>query len=300
VKVAVILLTKDQREKTLRCLASLQFAGLTPHRVVVWDNGSSDGTSEAVQGRFPQVLFHRHPHNLGVASGRNAAAQLAFCQYDPEYLLFLDNDMIVTAGFLDALVDAIESDEKHAQAQAKIRFHDEPQRINDAGGCRINFWLGRANPVGFLQIDQGQYNRPARCIASGGATLFRTRVFRELGGFDPVFDPYGPEDLDFSLRAARRGYSALYVPQALVYHDRSQTFEGGVYTERYAETKALLWRRFLHRHGRWRHRAAFLVVGAPFLMLGILAREGRKGNWQGVKGAFRGLFRLRRAAVRET
>jgi hypothetical protein len=85
-----------------------------------------------------------------------------FAHYDPEYLLFLDNDMIVTRGLSRRSPgDAIESDEKHAQAQAKIRFHNEPQRINDAGGCRINFWLGRTNPVGFLsELDKGTVRPP--------------------------------------------------------------------------------------------------------------------------------------------
>ncbi len=101
------MLTLNQRDTTLRALASLMPQVDAGMRVLVWDNGSSDGTIAAIRREFPGVVTHHHPENLGVASGRNAGARLAFELFRPEYLLFLDNDLVLRPGFVAALLDAI-------------------------------------------------------------------------------------------------------------------------------------------------------------------------------------------------
>src|ERR671925_606634 len=93
VKIAFVILTWNQREKTMKCLANLRTVREPSFHVVLWDNGSSDGTVEAVREAFPEVLAHHHTDNLGVAPGRNAAAEFAIKKLNPTHLLFLDNDM---------------------------------------------------------------------------------------------------------------------------------------------------------------------------------------------------------------
>jgi GT2 family glycosyltransferase len=224
-----------------------------------------------------------------VASGRNAAAELAIASFSPPYLLFLDNDMLVTPGFLAALLEPLSANPQIGQTQAKLRFLDDRERLNDGGGCRISFWRGRTRPVGFGEIDRGQHDQPKPCIACGGAMMTRTEVFQELGGFDPGFDPVGPEDLDFSLRLQKAGHEALYAPQALAYHAVSHTFGGGRYSEAYAQHKARNWFRFLLRHAPLHQKLAFFILSAPFLMLRIIVREGRSGNLGAVRGIARGV-----------
>jgi GT2 family glycosyltransferase len=287
--IVVIMLTINQREKTLRALTSFRAITHPPFKLLLWDNGSDDGTAQAVREAFPEVLVHQHTTNLGVASGRNAAAELAIKAFAPTHLLFIDNDMIVTPDFVSALLEPFEHDSRLGQTQAKLRFIDNPLRLNDAGGCRIQFWLGRTRPVGYGEIDHGQYDHPAKCIACWGAMLVRTELFQQLGGFDSTFDPFGPEDLDFSLRLYKAGYYALYVPQALAFHEVSHTFEGGRYTELYARHKARHWFLFLRRHAPLIEQAAFVCIGAPYRMARMLIREGRRGNLRALLGALRGL-----------
>jgi GT2 family glycosyltransferase len=71
------MLTVNQREKTMRALASFRNITNPPFKLLLWDNGSQDGTIDAVREAFPEVLAHYHSTNLGVASRRNAAAALA-------------------------------------------------------------------------------------------------------------------------------------------------------------------------------------------------------------------------------
>ncbi len=276
--IAVIVLTVNQRDTTTRCLGSLLASEQPPPQVLVWDNGSQDGTAEAIRIAFPDVLVHHHPVNLGVASGRNAAAALAMQTFNPSHLLFLDNDMLVEPGFVSALLQPFQADRQVGQTQAKLRFLHDRQRINDGGGCRINLALGRTRPVGFGEMDRGQYDIPKLCVACGGAMMVRADIFNQLGGFDALFDPFGPEDLDFSLRLAKAGYQALYVPQAVAYHEVSHTFGWG-YSENYARHKARHWLAFLQRHASPAEKLGFSCSGLLTWCCAAWSGRGAKATW---------------------
>jgi GT2 family glycosyltransferase len=293
-RVAIVMLTLNQRDSTLRALQSLVPQLDAGMRVILWDNGSTDDTLAAVEREFPDVVTHHHPVNLGVASGRNAGAALAWERFRPEYLLFLDNDLVLRPGFVRSLLEALEADPQVGQAQGKLLYLDEPTRINDGGGCRINFWFGRTDPVGFKEIDRGQCERVASCISCGGAMMVRAALFRELGGFDAIFDPFGPEDLDFSLRLQQRGFRALYIPAAVALHAVNHTYEGGGYTAVYAQSKAKHWLRFLRRHGTPLQKAGFYAVGAPWIALCMVFRELLRGNPGAITGSIKGMFESRK------
>lgn len=297
VKIAVIVLTIDQCDRTLRCLASLLASEGPPFQTVLWDNGSQDGTAQAVRAAFPEVLVHRHPSNLGVASGRNAGAELALKTWNPTHLLFLDNDMLVERGFVGALLKPFSEDNRVGQTQAKLRFMHDRDRLNDGGGAQISFLLWRIRPVGYGEIDRGQHDTIRRCTACGGAMMVRSDIFQQLGGFDPKFDPFGPEDLDFSLRLQEADYQALYVPQAVAYHVVSHTFGQG-YGEDYARHKARHWFTFMRRHASPFQQLGFFLVGAPYLAIRVILREGRKGNLGALRGLARGILDSSRASLR--
>lgn len=289
-RIAIVMLTHNQREMTLDCLGHV-FEMVGPrYDVVLWDNGSTDGTVEAVRERFPHVLAYWSPNNLGVASGRNAGAALALEQLDPTHLLFLDNDIEVEPEFVAALLDGFHEAGSVGQTQAKLRFFDDREVLNDGGGCQISFWRGTTSPVGFQEVDLGQHDRRKDCVACGGAMLTRSDVFRQLGGFDAKFDPVGPEDIDYSLRLQKEGHRALFIPEAVGYHRVSHTFGGGRYSEEYAKHKARNWFVFLRRHGPLHQQVGFFMLSAPLLVARLVVREARGGNLGAIRGMFRGLL----------
>jgi GT2 family glycosyltransferase len=288
-RVVVLVLTYNQREVTLRCLASLRQAGDPPFQILVWDNGSSDGTADAVRRAYPEVLMHEHSGNLGVGSGRNAAAALARKLFAPTHLLFLDNDILVAPGFVRELLAPFSEEPRLGQVQSKLRLLNDPTRLNDGGGCRIEWWWGRTSPIGFGEVDEGQRDQPAPCVACGGSMMVRAELFHQLGGFDPIFDPFGPEDLDFSLRLQAAGYKALYIPMAMGYHEVSHTFGKG-YTQEYARTKSKHWLRLMRRHASATDWAGFLLLGAPTALVRMAVREARRGNLRALLGTVRGVF----------
>ncbi len=289
----------NQREKTLRCLESFRSVQQPSYRILLWDNGSTDGTLDAVREVYPDVTLASSPRNLGVATGRNSAADRAVALFDPPYLFFIDNDMTVTPGFLSALLAPFSNDDGLAQTTGKIArlvetSNDDtgPRIIYGAGGCRVTFWLGDTNHVGYGERDRGQYDTARECIASGGCMLVRTSVFQELGGFDPVFDPYGPEDLDFGLRARAKGYHALYSPHALVFHEArpGRSYEAGQYTAKYAANRTRTWLVFMGRHASLSQKLGFYLVGGPYRLLRLVLRELRQGNIDALRGLIDGLI----------
>ena len=288
--VAVVMLTFHQRANTLRALASITESHLARVEILLWDNGSTDGTAEAVRAQFPAVHVHYSSVNLGVAGGRNAAAALAIERFQPHFLCFLDNDVVLTPGFFDALLDTLLNNPEVGQVQAKLRYIDRPTVLNDGGGCEISFWLGRTRPVGIGQVDRGQYDRVTDCVIGGPAMMVRTGLFRELGGFDLMFNPFGPEDIDFSLRLQRAGHRALFVPSAMAFHAESHSFAPQGYSESYARVKAHHWIRFLRRHGSLLQQLGFFTIGMPLIVFRLLIREGRRGNLAAVTGSARGLL----------
>jgi GT2 family glycosyltransferase len=288
IRIALVMLTFNQRDKTLQCLASLMTIKEPPFTVVLWDNGSQDGTVEAVSHAFPQVVAHHHCENLGVAPGRNAAAEFAIDRLRPTHLLFLDNDMLVEPNFVSALLQPFLQDTRVGQTQAKLRFMYDRERLNDGGGCRVTFWLGRTRPVGYREIDRGQHNQSKPCVACGGAMMVRTEIFQQLGGFDTKFGHLGPDDLDFSLRLSKAGYLALYIPEAVAYHEVTHTY-GADYGEKYARLKAYNWFVFMRRHASVPQQLAFFFAGLPYLTATIIVRETRRGNLGALRGLARGV-----------
>jgi GT2 family glycosyltransferase len=291
--VTVVMLTHNGGAKTLATIESLM-DGCGEPDILLWDNGSSDDTAARVEQRFPNVHVHRSPINLGVASGRNAAAALAMERFTPSFLLFLDDDMLVRPGFIDRLREPLQNDPSVGQTQAKLLFQHDPTILNDGGGCDISFWLGSTRPVGIDEVDRGQYDTVRDCVSCGGAMMVRAELFQQLGGFDSAFDPFGPEDLDFSLRLKKRGHRALFVPAAVAHHAVSGTFQGGKESPVYTQKRIAHWLRFLRRHGSPAEQLAFFLIGVPYRAIRMTSRAIRSGNTGIIKGGLLALGELRR------
>ena len=294
-RLVVIILTYNQQKKILECLSALLGGQAIPFKVLVWDNGSRDDTLVAVEESFPDVLTRYSQSNLGVAGGRNASAKMAIHELGATHLLFLDNDILLEPGFVGALYEPFESDPQLGQTQAKLRFMHDRSLINDGGGAEISFVFWRVKPVGFGEVDHGQYDTPRSCISCGGAMMVRSDVFQQLDGFDPLFGPFGPEDLDFSLRLQKAGYKALYVPKAVGYHQVSHTYGEG-YSEEYARHKSRHWLLFMGRHANKWQKTAFYLIGAPILVVKVFIREARRGNLRAIRGLAAGILHSKRRA----
>jgi len=283
---AAILLGLDRLPKTRACIISLLASEGGPPRIVLLDNGSRDGTGEQVRDEFPAVHVVRSEVNLGAAQGRNVAVAAATERWHPDLLWFVDDDAEVHPGARLALERVFHApgSVRIGAAAGKIRYPGEPPRIYVAGGSRLRLWRGDTSPRGQGELDVGQYDTREPCIPGAGLTMVRRSAFEQIGGFDRAYDPYGYQDLDFSLRLLEAGWEILYVPEALAWHERGNTLGRGGYTARYADLKRRNWLRFLRRHGGVGDRLAFWILSAPVLLIRTATRELVRGNFAAIAG----------------
>lgn len=293
--VAIVVLNLNEKAKTLRCLSSVAELDYSPYEVVLVDNGSTDGSVEAIAQVFPHIHVVRNPCNLGVAGGRNRGIAYANKHFPYGYLLFLDNDAWLERSALRELVRVMQSDPQVGLASPKIYQAGAPMVLAGAGGHRINWYTGTIRTVGAGEVDRGQYdgNHPITC--SGSGVLVRRAVFERIGGLDDAFNPYGWEDLDFSLRARAAGFGIRFVPTAITHHEGGKAGRGRALPE-YEESKTKNFFLIMKRHATRVQWACFLCV-FPIRAAWRTVGELCSGRWDVVLAHGRGFVRaLRKSA----
>jgi GT2 family glycosyltransferase len=218
--VFVIIPNWNGRDLIQKCLQALA-RQTQPHRVIVVDNGSVDGSDMLVEQEFPQVELKRFPDNAGFAGGVNRGIRPAL-KAGADYIALLNNDAVPEPDWLKRLVQAVEADPRAGIVTSKITA--QGGRALDSTGDFYSIW-GLPFPRGRGEADAGQYDgSDLRDVfaASGGASLYRAQMLREIGLFDERFFAYY-EDVDLSFRARLAGWKVLYEPRAVVCHAISGT-----------------------------------------------------------------------------
>jgi len=248
--VYVVTLTWNQREDTLSCLESLKRMTYPHRRFLLVDNGSVDGTIEAVQERFSDVEIIANSRNLGFPGGFNVGLRRALDE-GAEYVFMVNNDIFVAPDILDQLM-ACAGPPDVGMLAPKIYYADEPDRIWSVG-ARRHPWTLEMTDKGKMQLDQGQWDEVIeRDYLVGCALLLKRSLLEDVGLFDEGYHPIYYEDLDLSLRARQAGYRLLMVPSARMWHKVSAS-GGGADSPRERYLVARNSARFFGKHVRgWR------------------------------------------------
>ncbi|MFH2000318.1 MAG: glycosyltransferase family 2 protein [Planctomycetota bacterium] len=204
------------------CLASLKLQTFRSFEVIVVDNGSKDRSLEILERDFPWVRVIPLEVNTGFASGNNVGIYASRA----EYIATLNNDTIVDAGWLQALYDAAETNDRIGMVASKIFLGQEGRRLDSAG--MLVYPDGMSRQRGRGEQDNGRFDRVEEVLfPSACAALYRRSMLDEIGLFDEEFVSYC-EDSDLGLRARLAGWRAVLAPEARVRHLYSKT--GGSYS----------------------------------------------------------------------
>lgn len=211
-RVAILILNWNNAPDTIACLESLGAVDYPACRVLVVDNGSTDGSVAAIRAAFPEVEILETGENLGYAGGNNVGIRYAL-ERGAEYVWLLNDDVTVAPESLSILVAVALSNRDAAFLGPKICMTEEPQRILSAG--RIGFDGGHR---GLGELDRGQFDQIAEVDhLSGCALLVRREAIERIGMLDEDFFAY-EEDVEWCYRGKRAGFKVLFVPQAKVWH----------------------------------------------------------------------------------
>lgn len=223
-RVAAIVLNYNGKDLTFQTVESLRGVTHDDLEIVVVDNGSSDGSHEAVQEAFPEVTALRVEVNQGISVGLNAGIVYAMEQ-DFDYLLILNNDIEVHPRMVSELLTVAEGDSGIGCVGPKTYYHSDRDRLWSAGGI-LQFRESVTRERGMLDLDEGQYERDEEVdYVNGCAMLVPRRVVETIGLWDPIY-LVGVEDADWCMRMKRAGFRCWYAHKALLWHMVSPTTGG--------------------------------------------------------------------------
>ncbi len=220
-RVSVIVLNWNGKHLLERCLPSVLAQNCGGYEVVLFDNGSTDGSPDWVASRFPAVKILRSDANLGFARGNNEAIRAT----DSPYVALLNNDADPAPNWLRDLMAAIEPDPSIGMCASKMVRVDDPS-IMDACGIEVDrAGIGWNRYSG--QQDRVEETEPYEVFGPcAGAALYRRAMLDQVGLLDEDYFIYY-EDIDLAWRAQRAGWRCLYIPSARVVHRHSSTVREG-------------------------------------------------------------------------
>ncbi|MBR0378506.1 MAG: glycosyltransferase family 2 protein [Lachnospiraceae bacterium] len=223
-RVSVIIPNYNGMDFFRPCLTSVMAQTRPADRIIVVDNGSVDGSPDAIELEFPSVELIRYTENTGFCGAVNAGIKAS---EDCDYVILLNNDTEADLHFVEELLKGIAGKEKVFSCQAKMLKMSDPSLCDDAGDyyCSLGwaFARGRGKP-------ESLYQRPAALFSScAGAAIYSMKILKEIGIFDENHFAY-LEDTDIGWRARIHGYRNIFLPRAKVLHVGSAS-TGSVYND---------------------------------------------------------------------
>ena len=240
------------------CFESLKEQTVRDFKVLVVDNGSTDGSVEWLkEHRVPSIFLKE---NTGFSGAVNTGIRAA----DTPYVLLLNNDTRVEPGFVAAMERAMGQSPKIFSVSSRMIQMYHPELLDDAGDMYSILGWAYQRGVG---RSVNLYQKSCRVFsACAGAAIYRRAVFDEIGLFDELHFAY-LEDIDVGWRAKLYGYDNVYCPDAAVYHVGSGT-SGSRYNSFKVRLAArnCIYLNYKNMPG-WQ-----ILLNAPFLLAGIFVK----------------------------
>jgi len=216
--VAIIVLNWNGIDDTVDCIDSLIGQSYENAKIIIVDNGSDDGSLEVLRKMqkkwHSKIVLIENGKNSGFAGGVNIGILYAI-NHQFDYVALFNNDAIAEEQWLYHLIKAIEKPD--ASIATGLLLRSDGKTI-DGTGDFYSYW-GMPFPRDRNQLTAKKADSGYVFGATGGASLYRTSLFTEIGLFDVHFFAYY-EDIDISFRAQLAGHKIYYTSQAVAYHQQ--------------------------------------------------------------------------------
>lgn len=215
--VSIVIPTMNRKNDLLECLSSIQQLDYSKDRmeILIWDNASNDGTSEAVKLKFKQMAKEGWKNLQIIESPTNIGPYLPYNEVLPrldsasQYILGIDDDVVLEKESLQKMIEVVRLQQDAGIVGGRIVYYDFPEKTIPSAGW-INWWLGK-----FIDLNTGELTECDYII--GCCWLINKNIFSEVGGFDRDYFTMHWE-MDFCSRVQRRGFKIYYQPEAKIKH----------------------------------------------------------------------------------
>lgn len=175
------------------------------NKIIVVDNGSTDGTVDWLGSNYPEIVIIKNKTNLGYTIPVNQGVAAS----SSDYLVLLNNDVQPSPSYLKSIFRYFDNEKTFA-----VSFNEKES------SWPLVLWKG-----GKLQYTRGVDKETPHYStwASGGSAIFRRSIWDKLGGLNEVYAPFYWEDIDIGYRAWKTGYQIIWDPRSIVYHQHEST-----------------------------------------------------------------------------
>lgn len=216
--VSIITVNYNGYADTCEMIESFRTHETYPYEIIVVDNGSETGEADEIGKRYPEVRVVRNANN-GFAGGNNKGLETA----RGEYLFFLNNDTLIKAPVLEALVARLQSHPQNGGVSPLLKYAFRPELVQYAGFTPLSPITLRNTAIGYRQADTPAFHTARRTAYLHGAAMMTSRrILQQAGPMTEVYFLFY-EELDWSERIVQAGYTLWYEPAATVYHKEGMT-----------------------------------------------------------------------------
>lgn len=218
-KIAVVILNWNGKKFLEEFLPNIIEYSSPYAEVIVADNASSDDSVEFMKTHFPNIRVIINSENGGFSKGYNDALK----QIDADYYCLLNSDIEVTPNWIEPVIKLMETDERIAVCQPKLRSFHEPEKFEYAGAAggfidKYGYPFCRGRLFTDMETDHGQYDDVREVFWATGACMFvKANLYHKYGGLDEDFFAH-MEEIDFCWRMKNAGYKIMYCPDSVVFH----------------------------------------------------------------------------------
>lgn len=243
--ISIVILTYNQLRYTKECIESINRFTPESHEIILVDNNSTDGTSQ-----WLRQLVHQHANyklienkrNKGFSKGCNQGIQAA----SGEYILLLNNDVVVTEGWLSNMLACLKSQSDIGIVGPMTNSISGPQKVPTVGYTSI---AGLSEYAHNFHLKNFSRRIPLRRIV-GFCMLFSRQLVDDIGFLDESFGTGNFEDDDFCLRSEIAGYRNMIAGDVFIHHYGSRSFIGNKidYGSALADNKNVFTRKWHHKN----------------------------------------------------
>lgn len=299
-KIAIVTVNYNGKEDTLELLQSMGKLKIEncELKIIVVDNGSSDGSVAEINEKYPDVDILQNGANEGFSGGYNRGMIYGYI-WGADYVLIINNDALIKdPNLLTSMAQVFKSDERIGLISPKIyfakgfEFHkdrykdDELGKVIWYGGGKFDWNNLHSIHRGMDEVDNGKYDEAEETgLITGCCLMIKREVLEKVtesiskGFFDDDLFLY-MEDNDFAVRARKKGFKTYYDGQVAIYHKASQSAGIGSEITDFFHTRNRLVLGF--RYSSFRTKFALIREALKFLMFGRKAQK--MGVWDFLMG----------------